>query len=96
MKLNIMPRMNVDADTARWYREVARQVNSLTEGQMVAFYNASTSAPTSGTYAVGDFIKNSAPSELGTASSKYVIFGWICSVAGNPGTWLQQRFLTGN
>lgn len=29
MKLNVTPRMNVDADTTRWYREIARAVNGL-------------------------------------------------------------------
>lgn len=96
MKLNVTPRVNVDAETARWYREVAQQVNALSEGRLVAFYGASTAAPTSGTWAKGDVIKNSAPAEAGAAGNKYVIDGWICTVAGTPGTWLQQRTLTGN
>ena len=78
------------------YRQIAQQVNQLSEGQLVATYNAGTAAPTTGTWARGDFIANSAPSELGAASSKYVIRGWICTVAGTPGTWVQCRFLTGN
>jgi len=96
MKLNVTPRVNVDAETARWYREVARQVNALSEGQQTAFYTASTAAPTTGTWAKGDFVLNSNPSELGTALSKYIIHGWRCTVGGTPGTWLQCRFLTGN
>lgn len=55
-----------------------------------------TAAPTVGTYVVGDRVNNSAPSELGSASSKYTIRGWVCTVAGAPGTWLQDRGLTGN
>lgn len=55
-----------------------------------------TSAPTTGTWAVGDKVKNSAPSESGSAGSKYVIIGWVCTVSGTPGTWLQMRVLTGN
>lgn len=78
------------------WRELANQVNRLTEGKVDSITNAYTAAPTTGTYLQGDFIRNSAPSELGSASSKYVIFGWICSVSGTPGTWLQCRFLTGN
>jgi hypothetical protein len=96
MKLNVTPRASVDADTARFQREVAQQVNALSEGRLVASYNALTAAPTTGTWAKGDYIKNSNPSELGAASSKYVIHGWICTVAGTPGTWLQDRRLTGN
>lgn len=55
-----------------------------------------SAAPTTGSYLVGDRIDNIAPGELGTAGSKYVIDGWVCTVAGSPGTWLAQRTLTGN
>ena len=48
------------------------------------------------TWAVGDRAINTSPSELGTAGSKYIINGWICTVAGTPGTWLEMRTLTGN
>lgn len=96
MKLNKTPRDNVGPDTERWYRQIAEQVNGLSEGRMVAFYNASTAAPTTGSWAQGDFVMNSNPSELGTAGSKYVVRGWECLVGGTPGTWVQQRFLTGN
>jgi len=80
------------------WRQLATQVNQLSEGQVVAVTNAATTAPTGSavSYAVGDFILNSTPSELGTAGSKYIIHGWRCTVAGAPGTWLQCRFLTGN
>lgn len=40
----------------------------------------STAAPTSGTWARGDFVWNTAPSSGGT-------LGWSCTVAGTPGTW---------
>lgn len=96
-KLNTTPRIVLaDPGLQRELREHATQVNMLTEGKLSAVYNAATAAPTTGTWALGDFVRNSAPSELGTASSKYVIFGWICTVSGTPGTWLQCRFLTGN
>ena len=75
---------------------MAQQVNALSEGRLVATYNAYTAAPTSGTWAKGDYIKNSTPAEAGSVSSKYVILGWVCTVAGTPGTWLQTRTLTGN
>ena len=57
---------------------------------------SSTAAPTTNTWAQGDFVLNITPSELGSAGSKYVILGWSCTVAGTPGTWLQCRTLTGN
>lgn len=96
MKLNKTPRKPVDAETDLWYRQVAQQVNGLSEGLISANYGALTSVPTSGTWAQGDFVKNKTPSELGAASSKYVIHGWQCVVSGTPGTWVQCRFLTGN
>ena len=96
MKLNVVPRSNVDAETTRWYKEIAQQVNAHSEGRIAGAYNATTAAPTTGTYQQGDFIRNKTPSELGTASAKYVIFGWQCVSSGTPGTWVQMRFLTGN
>jgi hypothetical protein len=77
-------------------RQIAIQTNSLTDGKLVAITNASTAEPTTGKYSQGDFIRNSAPTELGTALSKYIIYGWICVADGEPGTWKQCRFLTGN
>lgn len=38
MKLNTTPRVNVDAETARWYREIAQQVNALSENKRAAYY----------------------------------------------------------
>ncbi len=96
MKLNATPRRNVDADQAQWERQTANAVNAIAESRMAAFYTASTAAPTTGTWAKGDKVRNSNPSELGSASSKYVIDSWICVASGTPGTWLQQRTLTGN
>ena len=97
MKLNIQPRVALqDVAMQRELREHALQVNMLSEGRISATNNASTAAPTTGSYAQGDFVRNSAPSELGSASSKYVIFGWLCVSSGTPGTFMQCRFLTGN
>lgn len=53
-------------------------------------------APTTGTWLQGDMVTNSTPTELGTAGSKYVILGWCCVSGGTPGTWVQNRVLTGN
>lgn len=80
----------------KFWREVAQKVNSLAAGSYLAKENQSTAAPTTGTWVQGDFVWNSNPTELGGAGSKYVIQGWICTVGGTPGTWLQQRCLTGN
>lgn len=97
MKLNTQPRIQTnDPRLYELLRDAAIQVNGLSEGRITATYNAYTAAPTSGVWAQGDFLRNSAPSELGSSSSKYVILGWICTVSGEPGTWLQCRALTGN
>ena len=96
MKLNVTPRIEADPDTTRYYREIAQQVNAISEGRQAGFYQAAPAAPTTGTYALGDFVLNSAPAEAGVALSKYIIHGWRCTVAGTPGTWLQCRFLTVN
>ena len=37
-------------------------------------------APTTGTWALGDIVWNSAPAGSGT-------IGWVCTAAGTPGTW---------
>ena len=94
MKLNVMPRNNVDADTTRWYREIAQQVNGLSEGSISARYQALTAAPTTGTWMRGDFVTNSEPAQLGTAPNRYVIRGWSCVAAGTPGTWVESRIPT--
>lgn len=85
-----------DPDLLRELREHATQINQLSEGRIVAHYAALTAPPTAGPWMRGDTVKNSAASELGTAGSKYVIDGWTCVVSGTPGTWVQNRFLTGN
>lgn len=97
MKLNTTPRVGVmDPILQRELREHASQVNQMAEGRLVGTYNATNAVPTTGNYARGDFVRNSEPSELGAAGSKYVIFGWLCTVGGTPGTFVQCRFLTGS
>lgn len=95
-RLNTTPRVGInDPILQREFREHAIQVNNLTEGRIAAVTNATTAAPTSGPNQQGDFVRNSAPVELGSASSKYVILGWVCVASGTPGTWVQCRVLTG-
>lgn len=74
----------------------AKQVNDLTEGFVSAVTNAAAAAPTTGTYAQGDYVRKAAPVEAGAATAKYVIVGWVCVAGGTPGTWVEARFLTGN
>lgn len=74
-------------DLTKMMRDVAREHN------LAAMWDGrASSVPTTGTWADGQCVKNTAPAELGTAGSKYVVLGWML-VSGN---WLPMRFLTGN
>lgn len=74
---------------------IATQLNNLSEGRITAATNADTAPPTTGDHQVGDYVRNSAPAEVGTAGAKYVILGWVAVAAGTPGTWKECRALTG-
>ena len=76
-------------------RRLTTRVNALADGQISAIDNAALVAPTTGTYAQGDFIRNKQPTVLGAASSQYIVIGWTCTVAGSPGTFVETRTLTG-
>jgi hypothetical protein len=69
----------------------------LNSGRNVSYAAA---MPSSGEYARGDLVLNSAISELGSASSKYIILGWSRLVTGTAHVlntdWLEARCLTGN
>lgn len=106
MKLNENPQLPSNTESEydkRLYQSlyqvlkaIAVKVNQIASGTFAGRDNQSTAAPTTGSYAQGDEVLNSNPTELGTAGAKYVIRGWVCTVSGTPGTWVQQRFLTGN
>lgn len=101
MRINTDPRLPQGEDVrllkqrlVEVHRDVATLLNQTSEGTLAAAGNALTAAPTTGNYAVGDIVRNSAPSELGTAGSKYIVFGFMCVTA--PLTFVPLRFLTGN
>lgn len=73
----------------------AKQVNAVSEGRIAGHHNAATSAPVNGLYQQGDYLRNSAPQVLGTAGSRYVVKGWICTASGEPGAWVEDRGATG-
>lgn len=87
---------NFDIQLLTVLRDLGNRLNSLSVGSLYGVRGQATVAPTTGTWAKGDVIRNSAPTEAGVALAKYVIYGWICTVAGSPGTWLEIRTLTGN
>lgn len=68
---------------ANLLRETNAQVNLVSEGHLQGTTNAYTAPPTTGRWARGDFVRNSEPS-LGAGG---IVFGWICTVSGEPGTW---------
>lgn len=87
---------NLNFTLARLFRNIAAKVNQIGDGRIAGSDLVASSIPTTGTYRQGDFIKNSAPVEAGTAGSKFVLTGWICVASGSPGTLLPCRVLTGN
>jgi hypothetical protein len=74
----------------------ARKINGLAAGAYSARDNQLSAAPTTGTWAKGDFVENSNAVEAGSSPNKYILIGWRCTVGGTPGTWLECRVLTGN
>jgi hypothetical protein len=102
-----MPRLSLEQYLQKEYdyslmAELVRQledaINRISEGRIYQSYNAASAAPTGNTvaYQVGDVVRNTNPVELGTAGSAYIVTGFICIAAGNPGTWREMRVLTGN
>lgn len=85
MRIDPDPRLQADRLVPRLtdlLKAIGQQVNGLSEGRISARHQAATAAPTTGTYAQGDFVTNSAPS--GAAP----VIGWVCTVGGTPGTWV--------
>jgi len=87
---------NLNFTLSRLFRNIAQKVNAIGDGRLNGSDLVAAAVPTTGTYAQGDFIRNSAPVEAGTAGSKFVVIGWIATVGGTPGTLLPCRVLTGN
>lgn len=75
--------------------QFASQINAASEGRIAGAYNALEQPPTQGLYAQGDYIRNLTPTVQGSAGSRYVVRGWICVNGGEPGTWAEDRGLTG-
>lgn len=77
-------------------KAIGQKVNQMADGRIAGADLVGTTAPTTGTYKQGDFVRNSTPTELGVVTAKYVIIGWICVTGGSPGTFYDCRVLTGN
>lgn len=100
MRLTESPVVGDAATLSQRLREHAQKVNQIANGTAAGFDGALTAPPTSGSWAVGDFVRNSAPVEAGAATTKYVVLGWIRLTNGSNNVlntdWFQLRCLTGN
>jgi len=105
MKLEQNPNIPGDADGMRrrvsdLLKRTNEKVNALVEGRASALYAAQSSVPTTGTWAVGDYVHNSAPVQAGATPNKYIIHGWkrLTSGSGNVlnTDWFEDRRFTGN
>lgn len=98
MKLDPKPVVS-DPRVADLFQRVNVAVNALAEGRAFVLYGASTAMPTTGTWAIGDYVHKSDPVEAGTTPNKYVIYGWKRLTSGSAnvaGTdWVEDRRLTG-
>jgi hypothetical protein len=84
-----------------FFRALNTKVNGLATGAIThSADNGSPTIPTSGTWKKGDFVVNTAPAELGIATAKYVVMGWVRMTDGSANVanvdWCQSRTLTGN
>lgn len=81
-KISVLNQLPVEYNRVRLEKiltDIQFQLNGISEGGITASYNALTAAPTTGTYTVSDFIRNS--------NAANGIFGWECIADGTPGTW---------
>jgi hypothetical protein len=69
----------------------ARKVNAMASGTLSAIDGLGTAAPTTGTWAKGDIVRNSNPVQAGSVGNAYVVAGWICTTSGTPGVWTEVR-----
>lgn len=97
MRVNNQPRVGINDPLLQdELRAHATAINLMADGKLAATNYTATAAPTTGTHARGDFVRNSEPSEAGSAGSMYVVLGFLCVSGGSPGTFVQVRALTGN
>ena len=61
-------------------------------------FNYRSSVPSSGTakYYAGTFVANTGAALVGGSGLSYILTGWLCTVTGSPGTWVQIAPTTGS
>lgn len=102
MRLPSDPRLGRDATASTFmpalltaWRTLTAKVNGIAAGNIEDAEDTATASPTMAA-TVGKFVRNSAPTELGSVSSKYVVLGWVCTASGDPATFKECRCPTGN
>jgi hypothetical protein len=90
---NVFPATN---DAYNWQSSVAlalkpASMSGIASGPKIRAVSGSevesASMPSTSRWSVGDVVRNSQPVELGTAGARYIIRGWVCIQAGEPGAW---------
>jgi hypothetical protein len=76
---------NEDGQSVLYGRYLLR-AGGLGSAPSVALGRSATTPPSSGTWAVGDHVVNTAPGNGGPQ-------GWTCTAAGSPGTWAPSGFV---
>lgn len=74
------------------FDRLSLQFRALQDGRLTAVRYA-TAAPTQGKNAQGDIVRNSNPVNV-AATPDYVTYGWLCTVSGEPGTFVELRIPT--
>ncbi len=59
--------------------------------QTGAIKHINTTPPASGEHDVGEMVYNSNPTIQGTSPNQYVVYGWLCTTSGTPGTWSKLK-----
>ncbi len=80
----------------RAFREIAGQLNGLSEGRIAQRYTAATASPSAGQYGQGDIVWNKTPTEQGSPGSKYVLIGWVNVSTTSTPSFKEMRCLTGS
>lgn len=56
-------------------------------------------APTAGTWKKGDIVHKinvATATDAGSPGGTYIVWGWLCTADGTPGTWVELRCFTGD
>jgi hypothetical protein len=91
-----------DVDMRVWGRDTrikqggANSLHKIRKSRVEGL-TTSTARPAFDTWGRGDFVENLAPAVLGTAGARYVVRGWLCTVAGyaSQALWVECRMPTG-